>query len=63
MSTVTISALRAALRAQFGARQYRITQDGDIHVRGTMPNTGQTGWYLYGYVGARETEQRLGLVQ
>lgn len=63
MSQVTISTLRTALRTRFGARQYRITRDGDIHVHGTMPNTNQTGWYLYGYVGARETEQRLGLAQ
>lgn len=34
-----IAQARAALRNKFGARQYRITREGVIHVRGTMPNT------------------------
>lgn len=63
MSRATVTTLRNALRTKFGARQYRITRDGEIHVHGTMPNTNQTGWYLYGYVGALETEQRLGLAR
>ena len=54
--------IRAALRSLFGARQYRITRDGEIHVYGVMPNSNVVGWYLYGYVGERYTEQRLGLV-
>ena len=56
-----LSSIRAALINEFGARQYRITRDGEIHVYGTMPNTNQTGWYLYGYVGNAETMYRLGL--
>jgi hypothetical protein len=63
MSTATETTLRNALRAKFGARQYRITSEGEIHVHGEMPNTNTIGWYLYGYVGALETEQRLGLAQ
>jgi hypothetical protein len=43
MSTNT---LRAAPRAKFGDRQYRITRDDEIHVYGTMPNTNATGWYV-----------------
>ena len=43
-------ALRTALRAKFGTRQYLITKDGMVHVYGTMPNTNQEGWYLLGSV-------------
>lgn len=56
---MTIAQIRAALVAKFGARMYRITRDGEIHVRCVMPNTNTTGWYLYGYVGSAETEARL----
>ncbi len=57
----TITTIRAALIKQFGARQYRITAAGEIHVRGTMPNTNQVGWYLYGYTNSAETLASLGL--
>lgn len=56
---MTIKAIRAALRSAFGTRKYRITATGEIHVHGTMPNTSQIGWYLFGEVGNRATEQRL----
>lgn len=48
---MTIQAIRNILRNAFGARQYRITKDGEIHVHGVMPNTNIPGWYLYGHVG------------
>lgn len=47
--------IRAALRNQFGARQYRITAAGEIHVHGVMPNTGIVGWWLYGWMGDATT--------
>lgn len=50
---------REALRSEFGERQYKIKHDGAIHVHGTMPNTNQDGWYLYGYVGDTDTDYRL----
>ena len=56
---MTITAIRAALRNAFGDRKYRITRDGEIHVFGTMRNTNQTGWYLFGYVGDAETAARI----
>ena len=56
-----IKTLRSALVAKFGARQYRITSGGEIHVYGTMPNTNTVGWYLYGYTDDAETNSRLGL--
>lgn len=31
------------------ADKYRITKDGEIHLHGPMPNSIETGWYLYGY--------------
>lgn len=54
-----ISTIRAALIRQFGARQYRITRGGEIHVYGTMPNSNQFGWYLFGAVDCAETLARL----
>lgn len=27
--------------------KYRITADGAVHFYGTMPNTNQTGWWLF----------------
>ena len=56
-----IKTLRSALVAKFGARQYRITSGGEIHVYGTMPNTNTVGWYLYGATSDNETNSRLGL--
>lgn len=56
---MTIKQIRAALRTAFGAQQYRITATGEIHVRGTMPNTNTAGWYLFGQVGNTQTEARI----
>ena len=57
----SINTIRAALRTLFGARQYRITRDGEIHVHGTMPNTNQVGWYLFGRIDSAHTKAELGL--
>lgn len=56
---MTIKTIRNALRVKFGARRYRITRTGDIHVFGVMPSTNVVGWYLYGYVGDASTEARI----
>ena len=42
--------LRAALRAKFGARQYRITRRGEVHAYGMLPNSAIIGWFFFGYV-------------
>lgn len=42
--------LRAALRAKFGARQYRITRRGEVHAYGLCPNSIVIGWYFFGYI-------------
>ena len=56
---MTINAIRAALRNAFGARRYRITSAKEIHVYGRMPNANAAGWYLFGWVGDAETEERI----
>ena len=43
-----IAALRKALADRYGARRYRITVDGDVHVYGQMPNSIVTGWWYMG---------------
>ena len=59
---ITMTAIRQALRAQFGSRNYRITRNGEIHAYSPMPNADQvTGWWLYGWVGDSTTMARLGL--
>lgn len=57
----TTSTLRAALRAKFGARQYRIHSDGSISVYGRAPNSIATCWYLFGFVNDTLTLAALGL--
>ena len=51
MRNIPIKTLRAALRAQFGARKYKITGTAcceQVHVYGLMPNSTTTGWWLMG---------------
>ena len=55
----TIEKIRKILRAEYGDRHYRITKDGEIHICGTMPNSNQIGWYLFGYVNNRDTDRKL----
>ena len=49
-STTNIAKLREELREVYGKRKYRITQAGEVHIYGIMPNTNITGWWFYGYV-------------
>ena len=51
--------LRQKLRERY--ERYRIRQDGCIEVYGIMPNSIEVGWWLYGYVGDRTTELKLGI--
>lgn len=60
MNQITESAARKILRKAYGARKYRITATGEIHIYGAMPNaTNKTGWSLYGWIGYPEAQQRL----
>jgi hypothetical protein len=43
-----IADLRKALADKYGARKYRITASGEIHIYGQMPNSIVTGWWLMG---------------
>ena len=51
-----IKTMRNILKNTFGSRKYMINNKGEIHVYGSIPNTSQIGWYLYGFVGHFETE-------
>ena len=46
--------LRQALRAKYGARCYRITRTGDVHIYGKMPRSNVVGWWLMGDVAFAE---------
>lgn len=56
---MTITEIRKILRDTYGARQYRITSTGEIHLYGRMPNTNIVGWRYAGAVGDYRTEQHL----
>lgn len=56
---MTEKRMRAILIAEYGNRKYRIQKDGYIYVYGKMPNTNKDGWYLFGFVGDWQTEQRI----
>lgn len=53
--------IRNALCKMFGARNFRITRDGEIHTKGVLPNTGCEGWYVFGSVHDSVTMYQLGL--
>jgi hypothetical protein len=55
--------VRKVLSARYGARNYRITQDGEIHVYGTIPNTNQVGWFLFGYIDDNYTKNRIDCIK
>jgi hypothetical protein len=40
--------LREALRAKYGARNYRIDRNDLVHVYGPMPNSQNVSWWLMG---------------
>ena len=61
-NNIEASAVRQALRAEFGARRYRITRNGEVHVYGPMTNAAHiVGWRLYGHVNDQQTLCNLGL--
>jgi len=48
MKNISRKTLCAALRAKYGAGQYRITKNDEVHVYGLMPNARTVGWWLMG---------------
>jgi hypothetical protein len=59
MHTKTDSEIRAAVKEIYGSNNAKVTRNGEVHVRGVMPNTNQTGWFLLGYTGQIELEEKL----
>jgi hypothetical protein len=51
--------VRAAVKSIFGARNARVTRNGEVHVRGTMPNTNRVAWFLLGFAGTAEMDEKL----
>ena len=56
---MTTTQIRKILREHFGARRYRITAGGAIHVYGRIPNTNEDGWYMFGWLRSSGTEARI----
>jgi len=58
-NTKTDSEIRTAVKAIVGGKNARVTKNGEVHVRGIMPNTNQVGWYLLGLTGCPELEEKI----
>lgn len=54
-----IDNIRVALREKYGARKYRVTSFGLIHVYSQMPNGPETRWRLMGDL--EQAEDRMGI--
>lgn len=59
ISKHSIPQILAMLEARFGAGNFRITRTGAIHVFAIAPNTNTAMWWLWGDIGAADTELRL----
>jgi hypothetical protein len=59
MQTKTDSEILAAAKEIYGAKNAKVTRNGEVHVRGVMPNTDQVGWYLLGFTGQVELDEKL----
>ena len=59
MQTKTDAEIRAAVKEIYGSKNAKVTRNGEVHVRGVMPNTNQVGWYLLGFTGQTELEEKL----
>lgn len=56
------SEVRVILREVYGEGCYRVSRDGEVSVYGPVPAMdGEVGWWLYGYVGQDEMDQRLNI--
>jgi hypothetical protein len=60
---MTKTYVRKVLSARYGARKYRITEDGAIFVYSTMPNTNQVGWWLFGNIDDNYTKMRIDFIK
>lgn len=57
--TKTAKQARIILTLRHGAKNVRIGRDGTIRVFGTLPNTNQQGWYVYGDLNDAQTRASL----
>jgi hypothetical protein len=51
--------IRLRVKSLYGGANARVTRNGEIHVRGVMPNTNKIGWYFFGFTGHNEIEDKL----
>lgn len=58
-NTKTDSEIRAAVKEIYGSNNAKVTRNGEVHVRGLMPNTNKIGWYLLGFTGTADVEEKL----
>lgn len=59
ITTKTDAEVRAAVKSIFGAKNARVTKNGEVHVKGVMPNTNVSGWYLLGFTGQPELDEKI----
>ena len=59
ITTKTDAEIRSAVKTIFGTQNARVTRNGEIHVRGKMPNTNTHGWYLLGFTGSPEIDDTI----
>lgn len=55
----TDAEIRTAIKSIFGAKNAKVTKNGEVHVYGVMPNTNQSSWYLLGFTGCAEIEEAI----
>lgn len=60
-TTKTDAEVRAAVKSIFGATNALVTRNGEVHVRGAMPNSSAYGWYLLGFTGQAELDEKIWL--
>ena len=53
------SQIRMAIKTIYGPNNAKVTRNGEVHVRGTMPNTNHIGWHLLGFTGTYDIESRI----
>ena len=59
IKTKSDAEVRAAVKTIFGAKNALVTKNGEVHIKGTMPNTNQAGWYLLGFTGQPELYEKI----
>lgn len=58
-TTKSDAEVRAAVKTIFGRQNARVTRNGEVHVRGVMPNSNRVGWYLLGFTGTTALDEKI----